>query len=388
MNRTLFSFFLVCSIGVILACNRPSDNEMPISIELSLEDSIQVNYEGLLDLMDIDPTRKRILLHDPQRGIILLTDFSGTHLETMEKRGDNRDNYGMFPWTPAQFMENGHFFLLGFKGYQEFGPDGRLIRSTPVSAKDIPSFSGRAAADNPVAKIGEDYLFRGITPRGEYTKAEPEYYENFQLLATLNPDSGKLHRFLHLANESHFRNGQAYDAPEMMPSFALRGDSLYVTVGTDPNLYLYHLDDTSAPIAVHEMEHTLFFPGQGKAPAEADVKGIAVDASAGRTRSLTLVDTLLLACYHPGFDPLDRERYQNLEGNYGEFMAEMEGKYTDRLLIMNLEGKRLADLEIPNQLDYRQLLYRNGELWFLSRFNKEQEEDFVKLYKVHIGTKN
>lgn len=262
-----------------------------------------------------------------------------------------------------------------------------MIRGTPVSAKEIPGFSGRAAADNPVAKIGENYLFRGITPRGEYTKAEPEYYENFQLLATLNPDSGKLLRFLHLSNESLFRNGQAYDVTEMMPSFALRGDSLYVTVGTDPNLYLYHLADVSSPIAIHKMEHSLFYPGQGKAPVEADVKGIAVDASAGKTRSLILVDTLLLACYHPGFDPLDRERYQNLEGNYSEFMAEMEGKYTDRLLVMNLGGKRLADIEIPKQLDYRQLLYRDGELWFLSGFNKAQEEDFVKLYKIRIGTK-
>ncbi|WP_035806266.1 hypothetical protein [Lunatimonas lonarensis] len=388
MNRTLFSFFLSCSIGAIFACNRPSENEKPISVELRLEDSIQVNYEGLLDLMDIDPTRKRILLHDPQRGIILLTDFSGTHLETMKKRGDNRDSYGMYPWTPAQFLENGHFFLIGFKGYQEFGPDGRLARATPFSSQDVPGFSGRAAADNPAASHGSKYIFRGITAWGQHTKAEPEYYENFQLLATLNPDSGKLHRFLHLANESLFRNGQAYDVTEMIPSFALRGDSLYVTVGTDPNLYLYHLDDTSSPIAVHKMEHSLFFPGQGKAPAEADVRGIALDASAGRTRSLALVDTLLLACYHPGFDPLDRERYQNLEGNYAEFMAEMERKYTDRLLIMNLGGKRLADIEIPSQLDYRQLLYRDGELWFLSRFNKEQEEDFVKLYKVNLAIKN
>lgn len=53
-----------------------------------------------------------------------------------------------------------------------------------------------------------------------------------------------------------------------------------------------------------------------------------------------------------------------------------------------LEGKRLTDLEIPNKLDYRQLLYKDGELWFLSRFNKDREEDFVNLCKVRLSVEN
>lgn len=386
MNRPLF--LLGFTIAGLLGCSGPSKNETTLIAHFQVEDSIRINYEGMLDLMDIDPTRNRVLLHDPQRGVILLTDFSGTHLETMEKRGDSRDSYGSFPWTPAKFLENGHFFLIGAKGYQEFEPDGRLIRGVPFASKEIPGFSGRAAADNPVARFGSEYIIRGITAWGEFTKAEPAYYDNFQLLAKINPEQGTVERFLHLSQESLFKNGRAYDVTEIIPSFALRGDTLYIAVGTDPNLYLYHLDDTSAPIAVHNMEHTSFNPGQGKGPAEVDVKAIAMDWSAGRTSSLILMDTLLLACYHPGFEPIDRERYQNLDRDYSEFMAEMGKKYLNRLLIMNLEGKRLADIEIPPQLDYRQLLHKDGELWFLSRFNKDQEEDFVNLYKVRLSLEN
>lgn len=116
MKQVCGILFLSGVFGLFLCCARPSPSESPAPFELWIEDSIQVNYEGLLDLMDIDPTRQRVLLHDPQRGIILLTDFSGTHLEIMEKRGDNRDSYGMYPWTPAKFLENGNFFLIGFNG--------------------------------------------------------------------------------------------------------------------------------------------------------------------------------------------------------------------------------------------------------------------------------
>ncbi|WP_209331461.1 hypothetical protein [Lunatimonas salinarum] len=388
MTKNLLFVFLGFTIAGLPGCSKPAKERAPLLARLQMEDSIRVNYEGILDLMDIDPTRNRILLHDPQRGVILLTDFSGTHLETMEKRGDSRDSYGSFPWTPAKFLENGHFFLIGVKGYQEFEPNGRLMRAVPFASKEIPSFSGRAAADNPVARLGSEYIIRGITAWGEFTKAEPAYYDNFQLLARINPKLGTVERFLHLAQESLFKNGRAYDVTEMMPSFALHGDTLYVTVGTDPNLYIYRMNTDVEPITTRKMEHTSFNPGQGKAPAEADVKAIAVDWSAGRTRSLTLMDTLLLACYHPGFDPVDRERYLNLDRDYSEFMAEMEAKYPNRLLVMNLEGKRLADIAIPPQLDYRQLLYKDGKLWFLSRFNKDREEDFVQLYKVRLHLEN
>ncbi len=182
----------------------------------------------MLDLMDIAPSQARILFHDMQRGVALLTDFEGIHLQEMEKRGDAKDSYGPYPWLPARFLENGNFFMVGLKGYMEFYPNVELAKSIPYQTSDVPNIGGRAAADNEVILHNDMILIRAIIPRGEFTKVEPEYYDNFLQLAKIYPEQGRFERFLHLEEESLFKNGKAYDVTEMMPSFTTHSNRLYV----------------------------------------------------------------------------------------------------------------------------------------------------------------
>jgi hypothetical protein len=52
---------------------------------------------------------------------------------------------------------------------------------------------------------------------------------------------------------------------------------------------------------------------------------------------------------------------------------------------LDLEGELLTEFEIPAEFSERDWVYRDGFLWFLANVNLEEEEDFVKVYKVRLG---
>lgn len=379
------STYIIGGYLILLSCNSPQETASNNSFSLLVKDSIQVDYVGMLDLMDIAPSQERILFHNMQNGVILLTDFQGNHLHEMEKRGDSKDSYGPYPWLPARFLENGNFFMIGLKGYLEFYPNGELVKQIPYQSTDVPNLGGRAAADNEFSMHGDNVLIRAITPWGEFNKAEAEYYDNFLQLAKISPQEGKFERFLHLEQESLFKNGRAYDVTEMMPSFTTHGNKLYVISGTDAHLNIYDINDGFKRVDRKQIAYPNYNPGEGKEPAKADVRGISLDRAAGKTHVLKTHGDYLIATYFAGFDFSDREEYKNLTNeSYSAFFEGIEGKYPVRMHVLDLEGNSLADFELPNQLDYRQFLIRDGKMWFMSKFNNEEEEDFVKIYQVEL----
>lgn len=54
-------------------------------------------------------------------------------------------------------------------------------------------------------------------------------------------------------------------------------------------------------------------------------------------------------------------------------------------MVLDLDGNFLKEFVLPQELSDRQWLYREGYLWFLAPVNLEEEEDFVKIYKVGLG---
>tara|TARA_R110002051_G_scaffold293972_2_gene359106 strand:- start:537 stop:890 length:354 start_codon:yes stop_codon:yes gene_type:complete len=115
--------------------------------------------------------------------------------------------------------------------------------------------------------------------------------------------------------------------------------------------------------------------GEGEDRGKADPKSIAFDMSAGRTYTLKAYKDYLIASYNPGYDSKDKEKYK------------MEAKYPNALLLMNHQGETIQSLALPDKLDHRQFLVRDGELWWLSKLNTEKEEDFIQIYKVKIINK-
>ncbi|MBD3627568.1 hypothetical protein [Cyclobacterium sp.] len=380
--------FIIFLSLVALSCQQEVKQDSP-ALSLVITDSIRVEYPGLLDLMDLDPVRERVLLHDPQRGVMLLTDFEGNHLLNLDKRGDEKGSYGRFLWSTAKIQADDHISLVSHMGFFEFDAQGELANHRKFQ-EDVPFFAGRAAADSELMEHEGIFYQKGLVARGEYNKTDDAYYDQFQLLVKFDPEKGTAKRIIHLEEDSPFRTtGKAFEIPEMNPSFTIHDDKLLVIAGTDPHLNIYDIKPPHQLLERKPIAYPNYNTGEGIERARADPNSIDSDRSAGRTYSLKVFQNFLLASYHPGYDVADRERYWEISSpdEYSTFNKSIEGKYLPALLVMDLQGEAKQRLPIPESLDHRQFLVREGELWWLSRLNAEKEEDFIQIYKVEITEK-
>ncbi|WP_375583473.1 hypothetical protein [Cyclobacterium xiamenense] len=383
------SLALACGALLAIACG-PEEEEASVSFALEIRDSIRVDYPGLLDLMDVDPVQKRILLYDRQRGTILLTDFEGNRLLDLNKQGDDKGSYGQYLWSPARIETGGGIFLISHKGFFTFDSEGNLARFRPFE-EAVPFFGGRAAADSELLEHEGIFFQKGLVARGEYNKTDEEYYEQFQLLVRFDPENGSAERIVHLEEESPFRSsGMAFEIPEMSPSFTILEDKLLVVAGTDPHLNAYTIQPPHRLLFRKSIAYPEYNAGQGIERAKADPKSITSDASAGRTHTLKVYKNFLISSFNPGYNFADRERYLTIDNpdDYRAFRESIVDKYPSALFLMDHQGQGIQQLDLPKSLDHRQFLVRGGELWWLSRFNSEVEEDFVTIYQVEIAEKD
>lgn len=391
MRIIAFPFAALCLLLFSCQTNKKEGKKglTPRSYELSIQDSIQIDYLGTIRLMDVHPGLERILLYDQQQGKLLLTDLEGNHLKEMEKRGDFRDSFGTYPWVPARFKDNGNFVLTSHRGYLEFDQEGELVNLQAYQTTDVPFFAGNAGASNEWIEHDGIVIQLGVVPWGEYDKTQPQYYDQFLLLARIDPTEGSIERIIHLEDGSFFKNGMVYEISELFPSIAKVGEKLAVIVGTDPHLMYYDINPPHQLLERKALDYVDYYPSQGKSPTDADPKAITFDGTAGRTLTLKKYKNHLLSTYSQGYDREDRESYHNLEGNeaYQSFFQKIKGKYTDRMQVMDLDGNTLGNLKIPAKLTSGEFLVRDEQLWFLSSTNEDEEEDFVKIYQVELVEK-
>ncbi|WP_339715387.1 hypothetical protein [Cyclobacterium amurskyense] len=318
---------------------------------------------------------ERLLLHDRQRGITIMTDFNGNPLLNMDKGGDQKDSYGRFLWSSANIKENEHISLVSQKGFFEFDSKGNLAKHKPFE-EEVPFFAGRAAADSELMKHHGILFQKGLVAWDEYNKTQDEYYDQFQLLVKFDPEKGTAERIINLEENSPFRNSRrSYEISEMNPCFTIFEDKLFVIAGTDPHLNVYDIHSPHQLLDRKHIDYPNYTMGEGEDRGKADPKSIAFDMSAGRTYTLKAYKDYLIASYNPGYDSKDKEKYK------------MEAKYPNALLLMNHQGETIQSLALPDKLDHRQFLVRDGELWWLSKLNTEKEEDFIQIYKVKIINK-
>tara|TARA_R110002096_G_scaffold146983_3_gene306130 strand:- start:385 stop:717 length:333 start_codon:yes stop_codon:yes gene_type:complete len=107
--------------------------------------------------------------------------------------------------------------------------------------------------------------------------------------------------------------------------------------------------------------------GEGEDRAKADPKSIAYDESAGRTYSLKVYKDYLISYYSSGYDLADKKNYKTIKAreDYKVFKEKIEGKYHPALLVMDHQGETIQSISLPDNLDHRQFLVRDGKLWWL-----------------------
>jgi hypothetical protein len=369
-----------------ISCTSEKVKETAIShYQISIVDSVQIEYLGMLGLMDVDPENERVLMFDMQQGLILLSDFRGNKLMEMRKQGDVKDSYGHFLWAAAKFTQDGSFMLLSHNGLFEFDLDGELIQKTNHSTNPLPGISGKGTADSEM-HLHEGRIYFTAVSRNQYTKIEPDFYEEFELLAAFDLENASLNRFLRLEDDAIFKNGMAHEMIEMMPTFTLTKDHFYIVVGTEPTLYQYSAREPYKLVQSYPLPYPEFQVGKGRPHDKVDVNAITSDQSAGRALNLKSYKDQLFLSYLPGYSSADRETYYALRDPDAtrEFFQSISGKYPPQFMLMDQSAKLLGHWEAPEKLDFRQFLAKGEHFWFLGRFNQNEEEDLVKIYKVEI----
>ena len=228
------------------------------------------------------------------------------------------------------------------------------------------------------------YLGKGVFGRGEYGKNEQAYYDEFLFLSWFNPADGRFERFLNLQPESLFKNGRAYEVTEMMPSYTLFEDKIYVIVGADPHLEIYEARDPYRLILRNKLNYDPFYPSEGQDMRIADPAAIQVIESSGFTKNLKATPDYLISGYSPGYDRIDRDRYNDPTVGYQDFQKSIEGKYPEYIHIMDHQGNVLLNEINHLDIDLRQFSVRGNEIWAKKNPNEEVEEDFVTIYRIAI----
>ncbi|MCH7398847.1 hypothetical protein MM236_12655 [Belliella sp. DSM 107340] len=373
------------SLFLVFSCSEKSKENNVNAEELTLikEDSLQISYFGILNLMDVHPESKKILLFDQQTRSLIVSDFDGTSPTEIINESDSPASYGSFPLGAGKFSEDGKSFtVISNQGVYTYDLEGNLINGGKHQEAEMPAFSGRASADQEFYWVGD----RIITPTGGRTAFDrntKEFYENYLSLAWFDTLDRKVDLFMNLDEQSVFRNGKAHDLSHIKSLVTVDKNRIYYIQGIEPALNIHQIESPYEKIKRVNLEIDDYTFNQGEDFEKADPRMISPDMFSGRIENLKVLENNILISFSPGVPELDQDKYDNL--GWQTIMAKMKKDYRYRMLIMDLEGRKLKDLPIPYEYNARQWLVRDGFIWFLGEINLEEEEDFVKVYKVKLG---
>ncbi|WP_339875443.1 hypothetical protein [uncultured Algoriphagus sp.] len=383
----LISALIILLAFSFFACESPSSSsETEVSnLNLEITDSIRIDYIGKLNLMDVNPDFKMILLFDPQKMKFVSTDFEGKILGEFSKNRDAPDGFGSYPMAAGRFNENKNIQVVSMFGIFEYDLEGNLLNSAKIPRDEILPFSGRADAKREIKFVNDKILLAGSIARGEYNKTQPEFYDTYLQLVWADPKTTTFEQFLSLDSASIFQNNMSHEPSTLSTSFDVVNDQLYVISGIDPFLNIYEIEPPYSKLKRIPLELTDYKLNMGEDPKKADPRAISYDPSYGIIQKLVQVGDKLLITYETGYSEEDalRSREKMSQTEWEDFYSRLKEKYKLRYQILDLDGKLLTDAEITNGLS-DMYVGRNGALWFLGKAETDVEEDFYTVYEVNI----
>jgi hypothetical protein len=379
-----YLFYLFVFSSVIIACSEGGSRKSTDPNELNLVkvDSVQVDYLGMLNLMDVHPATGKLLLFNIQNSRFVLANLDGKVEREFSKQG-GPDNFGSFPLGAGKFSEDGRAFtIISNQGVYTYDLEGKMIHGGRHKVNQLPAFSGRVAADMEFYWLSKKILTVGHG-RGQYPNNTTDFYENYQALVWFDTLERKVEQFMPLDQNSVFRNGKGHDLSHMTPKMAADKDRIYLIQGVEPALNIHNIKPPYEKIRRVELDIPDYTFNQGEGFNKIDPRMINPDIYSGFMENIKVTDKYILISYFPGIPEADRFKFEYLP--WLDFQAKTRKAYPPRMLVLDLEGSFLKSLELPWELSDRQWLYRGGFLWFLAPVNLEEEEDFVKVYKVKLG---
>lgn len=381
----------------IFACARPTDQGFDQADSLSFEkvDSLDLAILGDPTLVGVSPTINRLAFYDFPSREFVFTDPSGQVISRFSKKEDTPDAYGFLMEFPC-FLSDSQIALAGMKGIFVYDLQGKMITKMAhpelVGSAGFMTFPGKGMKH--LSLDDRSYLLtKSVRTRNTYP-GEQVFYDSFRALELVDLEEERFLEIVPFEEGSQFLDGNGYYESDYAPAYSVMGRKLYVALGGENRLRVYTLSATGARLdtTIH-----LQIPGFGKLPVtsrEAFSKGsVMIKGSTPAIRNIHVVDGNLAIHYYGGISEETMEELEAIwlsgdEEKAEELYSEAEKDVRQGVLVLDQATlMHRGILEFPEGINKRGFASGGGYVWMERLPDEENEEDFLRIYKVKMVSK-
>jgi hypothetical protein len=372
---------------LFISCNSKNQDSEVIetasvqkSISLVKLDSIQIDYLGNPTVHDIDPKSGLVLFMDHKEFSedIFIADFEGNILSSFSKFGDMPDTYGALMST-IKISGSGSFLVYGYKGFFTYDFDGKLLSTVKYDDFQVPN-ERMTAMGFGMENLSDMLLYLNFEPR----PSEVHQYKDLKLLSIIDPVVGKRNPIIGFPENSVFLNGNYFFSPTWFPVFTHDEDNIYVAFGLEPLIHVYEAKEPYSLKSSIQLNLRDYNYSKGTEDPN-DIRFISMLFSSGRIDNIKKIDGVFVVAYFQGYNVTDTEtNFENKSPvDASIFREKMMEKYPKRIAILDPLGNVINDF-VPDGLEPRSMLLRNGELWMMEKPDEEEERDYFRLFRVGL----
>ncbi|GHB46245.1 hypothetical protein GCM10008106_28990 [Mongoliitalea lutea] len=360
-----------------------SSNQVAIPlVRLEKIDSIQIAFLGSPIVQDIDPNSRTILFTEPGNYSedIYVTDFEGNIIHSYSKFGNLPDTYGVL-FAPLKIVGENAFLAYGINGLLTYDFSGQLLSRTKILDIQPYNFAKKSMGFS-LGILEEEYLYFDQGSRNiDYSYRR--LYEEVNAMILLDKITGKREEMMQIPESSLYRNGKYFYRDAWAPIFELTEDELLVVYGAEPKIYVY--EKTRPFRLIKEIPLDIpdynFYKGEDVYNPDSFLNFF----SYGRIETITQINGYFILGYFPGYDPQDlaTSKENKSPEEWQEFRQHMLKKYPHRVAIFDTNGSLINDF-VPSNVDPRNIVQRDGQLWAMGKVDMDIERDYFMVYKLEL----
>lgn len=157
----------------------------PEDYEWVLQDSVKIDQVGRLQLMDVSPGQKKLLLFGSVTQKIMLTSGDGTILKNEQLNGDIKDSYGE-DFIGIGFLNDDLFYIIAYPGIiHVYNEDFEKVKKIDLGFSDVTAASGDWPFHDVWQKDGAASILTFKPGKGEKGLYDPATYQNEKPLKSI-----------------------------------------------------------------------------------------------------------------------------------------------------------------------------------------------------------
>lgn len=390
--KTSFYLLLLSAIS----CSEKSETIIePTSYSLEILDSLDLAILGNPLIADVKSDGSKFLFYDFASSDLIVTNAEGEIQSKFSKKEDTPDAYGFMMEVPGFFGSN-QIAIVGMKGIFLYDFEGNLIKKMDhpesLGGAGFMAFPGKHTESTEIN--GNDYLITKSVRSRDSFNGEMKFYNTFKALELVDPESGSFTEMVPFEEGSMFLNGTGYYESDYAPAFETKDGKLYISLGAEQKLHVYNISSEGASL---DTAISFSIPGfetlVPKDLSEFSEGTVTISGSTPSIRNIHIIDNKILLHYYPGIDPEKMNEAELLweqgkQEEAGELYEKLEAELDQGLLVIDQNSLKLEGIiPLPDNINKTGFTSSNGFLWMEKAANEEQEEDFLRIYKVKIQEK-